>query len=98
MVRLVGRGEKGEKKKGRVKDEGERKGEIERRREEGAAEEEVRRRGGLADWPPAGAAWAARVAGAPGCSSFRDGAAEWEGTRAMSYWPTTRRPRRHWTT
>ena len=45
-MRLVGRGEKGREggeKKGRVKDEGERKGEIERRREGGAAEEEVRR-------------------------------------------------------
>lgn len=49
-------------KKGMKK--GERKGEREKREGE-TAEEEVRRRGGLADRPPAGAAWAARVAGAP---------------------------------
>ena len=54
-----------------MKEEGERKGEIERRRQGEAAEEKVRRRGGLANRPPAGAAWVARVAGAPGCSPFR---------------------------
>lgn len=96
VVRPVGSGEKGEKK--REGERGRRKERGDWKKEGGAAEEEVRRLGGLADWPPAGAAWAVRVAGAPGSSSFRDGATEWERTRPISYWPTTRRPRRHWTT
>lgn len=86
--------------KNRVKEEEERKGKIERMGGGGreTAEEEVRRLGGLAERPPAGAAWAARVAGAPGCSPFRAGAAEWEGTRALSDWRAVGRPRRHWAT
>lgn len=87
-----------------VKEEGERKGERERRTEGETAKEEGRGRGGLRTSPPPPGSRVGCPGGlsaplqSPSGRARGHPTAEWEGTRVLGHWPAAGRPRGHWAT